>query len=506
MWLDDGRGRDGRAAAETRRAGGSPPRGAWWWEARTGLCLEVVRVASALFSVVSLAFVADLPDSVRAPAVTAHLALLATSLCVLLALPAVTRAGFDHLLGAGLTLGTIGFYVVTTALWHDVPGAGTALAVLALVEAPVRYGWRGAALSGLPVLWTSLLLRQVDATGSALSDGVVVSLVVVLLAAVLGVREVLRQSTQAMVGATRGFAEALLHLPLGVAVLDEHGRVVQANPALSQLLGPVHPELRLADRLRSGTGDAARLEQVLSGVEPDAHLICQAPDGRELSVGAAVVRAPGPRRTVARVRDVTEERRERASLVHASRHDALTGLLTRHAGTSALDEALSDAGAVAVLFLDLDGFKQLNDTAGHAVGDLVLKQAAARLAGALRPTERAVRWGGDEFVVVCSGVGDAAQLETVADRLLAVLREPFRVPGRPLVTLTASVGAARAHSPVEATALLEAADAAMYAAKRAGGDRWALAPAVPAPPVPVPVPEQQVPEQQVAGVPDVVSG
>jgi diguanylate cyclase (GGDEF)-like protein len=461
--------------------------GRGWWsladvgrDHRTDLGMEVVRTASALLTVVLLTTGPELPSSVSRPAVLAHLGLVAVSVGVLLALPAAVRAGRARSLGLAVTALTVVFYVATTALWHDVAGAGTALGLVALVEAPLRYGWRGAALSAVPVLSTALRLPQVDASGDTLPEGVVVALVALLLVAALTVRDLTRRSLAAVHDAAHGFAEAMLHLPLGVAVLDEHGLVVQANPALIALVGPEVSGARLADRLTAD--DAEGLSAVLRGTAPDARVLCRTPGGRDVSVGATAVRVTGPRRTVVHLQDVTDERRERADLLHASRHDALTGLLTRAAGTAVLTESLAGQDPVAVLFVDLDGFKRLNDTAGHAVGDTVLRQVATRLSRALRPSEHAVRWGGDEFVVVCSGAADAAAMGAVAERLLAVVREPYRAHAQGLVTLTASIGAVRAPPGSSLQAVLAAADAAMYAAKRAGGDRW-VAPArsVPAP-------------------------
>ncbi|HWG94832.1 MAG TPA: diguanylate cyclase [Mycobacteriales bacterium] len=445
---------------------------------RTGVGFEVARSALALFSLAAV----SAQDGVPAGALAAHLGVLAASAAVLLALPAVARAGRERQLGAAVTAATLLFFVGYCAAFADVPGAGTSMGVLALVEAPLRYGRRGAPLSAVPVTWAALAWPQTDAAGRTLHPGVTVTLVVLLVAAVLVLREVQRRSAVALAGAAQGFAEAMLHLPLGVAVVDGDGRVVHGNPALAGLVGPVPPGTPLADRLR---GDATAVARVLAGEAPSERLLCRLPDGREAQLGATRVHVPGPLRTVVHLQDVTDQQRERAALLHVSRHDALTGLLTRQAGEEVLASALRRSPAVAVLFLDLDGFKALNDGRGHAVGDLVLQQVAARIAGALRPTETAVRWGGDEFVVLCSGVA-GAEVGAVAERLLEVLRRPFQVTGLPLLHLTASVGAAVARPGAPAAAVLAAADAAMYGAKRAGGDRWAPSLAVPHPAVPVP--------------------
>jgi diguanylate cyclase (GGDEF)-like protein len=446
-------------------------------DVRAAVGFEVARSCLAVFSIAAVSAVDGIPPG----ALAAHLVLVAGSLLVVTLLPRAARAGRGHVLAAVATGGTLVFFVGYSVALSEVPGAGTSVGILALVEAPLRAGWRAVALSGVPVTLTALAFPQVDAGGRTLHAGVIATLAVLLLAAALVLREVQRRSAVALAGAARGFAEAMLHLPLGVAVVDGEGRLLQANPALAELVGPTPRGTLLAGRL---SGDEAAIARALAGRTPSEPVLCRLPDGREAELGASRVHVPGPLRTVVHLQDVTAKMRERAALLHVSRHDALTGLLCRQAGEEVLAAALRRGPVVAVLFLDLDGFKELNDSCGHAVGDAVLSQVAARLAGALRPTETAVRWGGDEFVVVCAGV-PAAQLGAVAERLLEVLRSPFHVPGQPLLHLTASVGAVVAGPTARSADVLAAADAAMYEAKRAGGDRWAAAPVVPRSRVPV---------------------
>jgi diguanylate cyclase (GGDEF)-like protein len=159
---------------------------------------------------------------------------------------------------------------------------------------------------------------------------------------------------------------------------------------------------------------------------------------------------------------------------HQALHDALTGLPNRALILDRTDQLLSRARRerqpVAALFLDLDGFKEINDTLGHAAGDQLLRAVASRLATTIRESDTLARLGGDEFVVLVDGVSLDSGPELVAERLLEVLRPPFLLEGReqtPL-TVTASIGIATATDRASAGDLLRDADVALYQAKAAG--------------------------------------
>ena len=484
------------ASSSTRTAGGLSRSDAYRRRS-TDVGLELTRTLCATLAVLALLAAPGLSSSMRQGALLAHALVLFGSVAVLLLLPAAVRRGQAPLLAAASTAGTIALFVGYSAAWHDVPHAGSVLGVLALVEAPIRYGVRGLPVSAVPVTVAATAWPQQDHHHRRLGAPAQVLLVVLLCAVVLVVRETVRRSARALASAAEGYAEATAHLPLGVAVLDEQGRVLQANPALAALLGPALVGRPLLEHLCRDDDDAATVAAVaelLRGGSPDTRLECWTARGRHVQVGASALRLAGPPLTAVHVQDITAEPRERAELRHASRHDALTGLLVRSAGEELLAQALAGGGRTAVLFLDLDGFKRLNDTTGHAVGDAVLRQAAARLTGALRPAERAVRWGGDEFVVVCRDVDDQQSLAVVAERMLRVLREPFRVEGLPLLSLSASLGAVLASTGQDPTQVLAAADRAMYTAKSRGGDCWVGAADMG--PAPAPAPAPRMPSQR----------
>lgn len=177
-------------------------------------------------------------------------------------------------------------------------------------------------------------------------------------------------------------------------------------------------------------------------------------------------------------RSVSERRGLEERLKHWAFHDALTDLPNRVLFVDRLELALARTArsqlSVAVLFLDLDGFKQINDELGHAVGDELLLATAQRLQGCLRPNDTLARYGGDEFVVLVEEVPDVKTAELVAKRILAVLLEPIDLAGEPRV-VSSSVGIALARSgPGAASDVMRRADAAMYTAKGEGGGRFVV--------------------------------
>ncbi|MBI2706108.1 MAG: EAL domain-containing protein [Actinobacteria bacterium] len=181
---------------------------------------------------------------------------------------------------------------------------------------------------------------------------------------------------------------------------------------------------------------------------------------------------------VSSCRDITERRELQAQLVQQAFHDALTGLANRALLQERVHHALARAARTsethAVLFLDLDGFKTVNDSLGHAAGDRLLAAVAGRLVENVRPSDSVARLGGDEFAVFLEGVHGVADAVSTADRLLAALRTPFTLDGRAVV-VGASIGIALSSPSTEqAGELLRNADAAMYISKSQGKGRYTL--------------------------------
>jgi diguanylate cyclase (GGDEF)-like protein/PAS domain S-box-containing protein len=175
------------------------------------------------------------------------------------------------------------------------------------------------------------------------------------------------------------------------------------------------------------------------------------------------------------VRDVTEQRQLQRSLVHAATHDTLTGLANRRLFTERLEEALhrrrrDDTSAPAVLYVDLDGFKVLNDSLGHDSGDRLLVALAQRLAASVRPGDVVARLGGDEFAVLCHRMRSEDEALSTAERILGAVARPFGADGEEHL-VTASIGVVLAAEDSSAGALMRDADAAMYRAKARGRRR-----------------------------------
>ncbi|MEV7532094.1 EAL domain-containing protein [Streptomyces hydrogenans] len=255
---------------------------------------------------------------------------------------------------------------------------------------------------------------------------------------------------------------ALIHPEDLGAVVHEVRRFLAASPA-------EEPTTRIECRFRSGHGAASRPGEAEGGEE-------------WLNVESTVNRHQGG--LIFNSRDVTERVRLQAQLQHNAEHDPLTDLPNRALFTRRVGQALggrrsSDPGT-AVLFIDLDGFKAVNDRLGHQAGDDLLIQAARRLQDAVRSGDTAARLGGDEFAALILGDGlrDRAARETqvqeIADRLRLTLSRPYRVDGGTEVRVAASIGVAFAEPGIGAGDLLRNADLAMYRAKAGGKDRVEL--------------------------------
>jgi len=272
--------------------------------------------------------------------------------------------------------------------------------------------------------------------------------------------------------------------PIGIFRSDVGLRLGYANARCVEILGVDRAGLhgaRWLDTLAPAdrTRVVSALESVLEGAEAELDQVkVERPDGsaRWVSIRVAPVlsrqRAGG---FVGSVEDVTERRLLEQALSHDATHDRLTGLPNR----SLLWEALRDQLArpepsVAVLFVDLDDFKLVNDSFGHETGDELLLAVAERLSDAVRPHDLVTRFGGDEFVVVCTDVNDAGQAERIAHRLVDALTPVFTIAGRE-ISVSASMGLVLStEAGLDPETVLRDADTALYQAKASGKARWAL--------------------------------
>jgi len=263
----------------------------------------------------------------------------------------------------------------------------------------------------------------------------------------------------------------------GIVALDEDRRVVFANRRLAELLGRDVDDLMdtTVEALLPGL-DVIALEEE-DGVDAvrrfESPLLRADGDSLWVIVSSRSYRwAHSDRaRYVVMVTDVSELKAAERELLRRSTHDSLTGLANR---TLVDDWSGSNTGTAsqAVIYVDLDGFKAINDTHGHAVGDDVLVAVAERLRAQVRSTDLVARLGGDEFVVVCrdTAAADAAEL---AHRIVRSMSTPIELDGG-LHEVSASAGLAIGAADVAHQGLLRRADAALYRAKRSGGDRVAV--------------------------------
>jgi diguanylate cyclase (GGDEF)-like protein/PAS domain S-box-containing protein len=275
-----------------------------------------------------------------------------------------------------------------------------------------------------------------------------------------------------------------------IARIDVDGYLRYVSPVVRSLLGYVAEDLVGTHLFRYVERDDHELlmrcaEILTSGAVPErVELRLRAADGTpiwsEASFQGVFDERTGRLLEIqAAVRDVRERKRNQELLERQANHDALTDLPNRRHFIQQLADAVADLainpGLLATFFIDLDGFKSVNDTAGHDVGDAVLVAVGERIRMCVRPADLVARHGGDEFTVLCRGVDDELVAAKIAGRLVTSLRRPFDVEGHHL-QIGASVGVALAHDEtVDAQSLVRAADAAMYTAKQKGKGQWILA-------------------------------
>ncbi len=232
-------------------------------------------------------------------------------------------------------------------------------------------------------------------------------------------------------------------------------------------------------RMLSEAADLGRLLTLAVGELFEAETAFRRAEGATVwgavSASAVAPKGHGPY-GICLVEDITSRKRAEAELQHMALHDLLTGLANRALFMDRMEQALAagvraDSRGVGLIFLDLDGFKNVNDTWGHAQGDEVLRVAARRIEMAIRSQDTAARLGGDEFAVLCPGLSDVAQLRRVAERIRTELRRPIPLAaGGTYDQLSMSAGVMTSRTECSADALLQRADKLMYEAKRRGKD------------------------------------
>jgi len=282
------------------------------------------------------------------------------------------------------------------------------------------------------------------------------------------------------------FDTALNNMPHGLCMCDGKGRITVANRRLTELLGIprdlIAPDTTIGDLLqhcvtvgtlseRNAERVTTHLGQHMSG-SGDADSTIETLGDRAFEFTVEVMENGG---TVLIVEDITERKNAEAKISHMARFDAVTGLPNRSFFHDQLDNALRATRTLdscAVLFIDLDQFKQVNDTLGHPVGDRLLTSVADRLRGIVSPTDTVARFGGDEFVVFRAGIADMDDPASLARRIVDELGTPYEIDHHQLI-IGASIGiATNSRVGITADHLMKNADMALYRAKSDGRGTW----------------------------------
>lgn len=266
-------------------------------------------------------------------------------------------------------------------------------------------------------------------------------------------------------------------LPATVVIVDSTGRYRFVNSAFERLVGrPARDILGRTAVEVLGAEEVARrmpyMKRAFAGESVDFVLEYPAEDGSTfLALSCIPLKVDGAFDGFVGIsQDITAQRREQQRLAHLAERDPLTGLFNRTGLAQRLDDERQrrDAGPIALLYIDLDHFKPVNDRMGHLAGDRVLQLFARRLVQSVRSTDVVARLGGDEFAILLTGMHDLQLARVVADKVLHAAEQPFDVDGVP-VSVGASIGAAVL--PAEQAglrSLLTQADAQLYRAKSAG--------------------------------------
>jgi len=279
---------------------------------------------------------------------------------------------------------------------------------------------------------------------------------------------------------------AFHHSGEAILITDHANRIVTVNPAFTTLTGYTLEDVAGKNPrvLSAGRTSYEEYERMWTSIKQKGYWQGEVWDRRKdggvypkwLSISVMRDDAGEIRYYIAHFTDVSAERAAEARIHHMAHHDMLTGLANRFSLKERLEHALAvarrETTRVALLFIDLDRFKVINDTLGHHIGDELLIQVSQRLRAAVRDSDLVARLGGDEFVVMASGVEQMSSVATVAEKLVKVVGEPYAIGPHTLYT-TPSIGIAVYPMDGESgEALMKNADAAMYHAKAAGRNNF----------------------------------
>ncbi|MDH3342867.1 MAG: diguanylate cyclase, partial [Gammaproteobacteria bacterium] len=295
-------------------------------------------------------------------------------------------------------------------------------------------------------------------------------------------RQLLRNSEKKLSTLLESIADAVI-------TIDDRGRIRMFNFSAEQMFGYKRDEVIgknvsiLMTSRDSGHHDAYMSHYMETGKSKiidvgTRQLVAMTKHGTEILIGLSIneVQTEGGREFVGVIRDMTEHRRELEKLTERADYDALTGLVNRHKLFAQLEHAVTMAKRndtkVCFMFVDLDGFKKVNDDLGHDAGDELLKQVAVMFRDKTRESDVIARFGGDEFCIFFEGVKGCEGMLKLADKLIAAFKSPFHLE-KGTVNVTASIGIAFYPDDAETDGeLVRHADDAMYEAKKAGKNQY----------------------------------
>ncbi len=330
-----------------------------------------------------------------------------------------------------------------------------------------------------------LLLKKTDSAISSVFYTLPVSLVVSELLAWVAER---LHKVQTTLGQSEArFRSLVQHASDMVILIDNDSTIRYLSPSVERILGYDLSTLRHTPLLQLvHEDDVASVRAILNlalhqpGVSAPFECRVRHQDGtwRHIeTVSTNLLNDVNVQGMVLNSRDITERKALEAQLTHQAFHDPLTGLVNRAAFSDRVEQALTrvdrKGSTLAVLFLDLDNFKAVNDRLGHAAGDQVLVILADRLRECIRVTDAAARLGGDEFAILLEDIPDTTSVVQVAERLLGSLGQPFMLDGQEL-RVGVSIGIAWSHVGQSTADLLRHADIAMYSVKHAGKGQYAV--------------------------------
>jgi diguanylate cyclase (GGDEF)-like protein len=290
-----------------------------------------------------------------------------------------------------------------------------------------------------------------------------------------------RLADQRLAAERRQLIVAVNNIPQGLVLYDASARIVICNQPYIEMFG-LSPDVAkpgctmqrlIAHRKETGSFDGD-VDEFCSGIIRNVSLgigtrqLTEAPGGRAIEIVNRPLKAGG---WVATIEDITERTRAEAKIAHLAHYDALTDLPNRVLFRERLEQALKavrPGEQLAVLYIDIDEFKSVNDALGHPVGDELLKEVAERLRGCLKETDVAARLGGDEFAVIQSAIKNQSETTQLVEGIYAAIRQPLECAGH-LITTDASIGIALAPGDgLDLDQLLKNADLALYGAKGDG--------------------------------------